>query len=449
MNPGDIPRFDELSVDWRVLAFALVVSFLTGIVFGALPAIASSRVGVVDLLRKGGGRGVAGGSSRARYGLVVADVALAVVLLGGALLLIRSYLYVQGQEKGFASSSLTMRLAADVQFFVPPQKLAAQFHTAVDRVAALPGVTSVGATNALPLSHDESRSTFRVEGFANRPNQEVNLRQIAGDYFAAMQIPLVAGRYLTSADISTPPPRVPSAVVVSQSFANVYFRGRTAIGGHVQRGEPGAVWSTIVGVVADVRHSNLEAPPAPTLYEPSWAVDSLAIRTALPPDAMVASVRSAIREAAAPFVLSDIETMRQRTSEAAAHRRFQTVLLAVFAGIALFLALVGLYGLLAYSVRQRTAEIGVRMALGARRSAVIAMVLRHGLRLTGAGLLLGLVAAGVVARWSASLLYGIRAFDPLTFLAVPVLMMSAAALACIVPAWKASRVDPVSSLRHQ
>jgi len=164
---------------------------------------------------------------------------------------------------------------------------------------------------------------------------------------------------------------------------------------------------------------------------------------------MVSAVRHAVRESGLPFLLADIQTMRERTSEAEARRRFQTVLLAAFAGIAVFLALVGLYGLLSYAVRQRTAEIGVRMALGAQRSRVVAMVLRDGLILTEAGLLIGLPVAGTVARWSASLLYGIHVLDPVTFIAVPVLMMAAAALASVLPAWKASRVDPVSSLRHQ
>jgi predicted permease len=289
-----------------------------------------------------------------------------------------------------------------------------------------------------------------VEGYDNRPNQTAGWRQVAGDFFGAMQIPLIAGRYLTPEDMPDQPTPVPRAVVVNETFARVYFLGRSALGGHVQRGAPGAVWSTIVGVVADVRHSNLETPPTPTLYQPSWSdVSSLAIRTTLPPDAMVSAVRHAVRESGLPFLLADIQTMRERTSEAEARRRFQTVLLAAFAGIAVFLALVGLYGLLSYAVRQRTAEIGVRMALGAQRSRVVAMVLRDGLILTAAGLLIGLPVAGTVARRSASLLYGIHVLDPVTFIAVPVLMMAAAALACVLPAWKASRVDPVSSLRHQ
>lgn len=449
MNPGDIPRFDEISIDWRVLLFALLISVITGVVFGAFPARASARANIVDLLREGGGRGIAGASARVRYVLVVADVALAVVLLGGAVLFIRSYLYVQGEEKGFAPSTLTMSLAADLQSRVPPARLMAMSRTALERVAALPGVVSAGATNTLPLSHQERTSTFRVEGYDNRPNQTAGWRRVAGDFFGAMQIPLIAGRYLTPDDMPDRPTPVPRAVVVNETFARVYFYGRSALGGHVQRGAPGVVWSTIVGVVADVRHSNLETPPTPTLYEPSSDVSSLAIRTTLPPDAMISAVRHAVRESGLPFLLADIQTMRERTSEAEARRRFQTVLLAAFAGIAVFLALVGLYGLLSYAVRQRTAEIGVRMALGAQRSQVVGMVLRHGLMLTAAGLLIGLPLASTLARWSASPIYGIHVLDPVTFIAVPVLMMAAAALACVLPAWKASQVDPVSSLRHQ
>jgi putative ABC transport system permease protein len=441
INPGDIPRFDEISMDWRVLLFALAISLFTGIVFGALPAITSSRANVADLLREGGARGIAGGSSHARFTLVAADVALAVVLVGGAVLLIRSYLYVQGQEKGFAPSTLTMQLAVDVQFRVPPQKIAGDWKNTLERIAALPGVVAAGAVNNLPLSHRESTAVFQVEGYQNRPNQTADWRRVAGDYFTAMQIPLIAGRFLTAADIAAQPP----PIVVSESFAKIYFAGRSAVGGRVKHGP----WSTVVGVVADVRHSNLESPPTPTLYEPSWELNSLAIRTVLPPEPALSAVRAAIRDSGAAFVPAEIETMRQRIGEASAHRRFQTVLLGAFASIALLLALVGLYGLLAYAVRQRTAEIGVRMALGASREKVVALILRQGLGVTGIGLIIGLLAAAGVARWSASLLYGIRALDPITFIAVPILVMAAASIASILPAWKASRVDPVTSLRHQ
>ena len=455
MNPGDIPHFEQLSVDWRVLVFALGISLATGIVFGAFPALAASRSNVVDRLREGAGRGGVGpgGSSMLRSVLVVADVALAVVLLGGAILLIRSYLYVEGEDKGFAPSTLTMTLAIDLQSRVPPQRVAAMSRDAVMRIESLAGVISAGATSALPLGHRESLSTFRVEGYPNLPDQTVSVRNVTGGYFAAMQIPLIAGRYLTSADIPAQPTPVPAAVVVSERFAKIYFHGPgRAIGGHVRAADPGSngtVWSNVVGVVGDVRHSSPESAPMPTLYTPSWFIDSIAIRTALPPEGMVAAVRRALHELGSPFVLADIQTMRERASEAEARRRFQTVLLAAFAGIAVFLALVGLYGLLSYAVRQRTAEIGVRMALGAGRGDVIGMVLRQGLALAAGGLAIGLCGAATVARLGASLIYGVGALDPVTFAAVPFLVLAAASFACFLPAWKAARVDPATSLREQ
>ena len=445
MNPGNIARFDEVSVDWRVLLFAVAISIVTGLVFGAFPAFASSRASVSDLLREGGGRGVAGGS-RLRGALVITDIALAVVLLGGSGLLIRSYVSVQDEGKGFAESTLTMTLALDGTA-APGTQIGDLRRSVLERVTALPGVLAAGWSNVLPLSHADGATTIVVEGYPNQPDQSVGWRRVGGDYFSAMQIPLIAGRYLTTRDIPSAGP--PAAVVVSQTFARVYFPARNPIGGHVRQG--GAKeWSTVVGVVADVRHSDLESVPGATYYQPTWNVGAggLAIRTPLLPDTIVPAVRRVIRDSGAPFVVMNVKTMKERTSDAAAARRFQTVLLAAFAGIALFLALVGLYGLLACMVRQRRAEIGVRMALGADRHRVIAMVLRDGLAISGAGLTIGLLASAAVARWGASLLYDVRPLDPVTFGVVPVLMMVVAAGASIVPAWRASRVDPVTSLRQ-
>jgi predicted permease len=448
LNPGDIPRFEETSVDGRVLLFALLISLATGFLFGILPALATSRVKVSGLLRQGGGRGIVGGWSRARHALIVADVTLAVVLLAAAGLLIHSYLNVQGEDKGFAASTLTMRLALDSRSRTP-QQLADLSRNMMDRIAALPGVVAVGGTSALPLSHRESVSTFRVDGYPNRPNQTADMRDTSGDYFRAMQIRLIAGRFLSAADIPAQPSAVPPAVVVSESFAKRYFPAGKAIGGRLQSGDPGKLWSTVVGVVADVRHTNLEKTPQPTVYHPSWFADALAIRTALPPEALISSIRNVAHGIDPSLALADIQTMRQRTTEAASRRRFQTVLLTAFAGVAVFLALVGVYGVLSYAVAERTAEIGVRIALGAGRGALVGMVVRHGLMLTGAGLAIGLLAAGAAARWIASLLYGVRAFDPVTFIAVPVFLLAAAAIACFVPAWKAARIDPIGALRQQ
>lgn len=450
LNPGDIPRLDEASIDARVLLISLVLSLATGLLSGILPAVAASRIHVSVMLRLGGGRGqVGGGAARTRNALIVGEVALAVILLAGAGLLIRSYLNVMGQEKGFAPSTLTMKLGVDLSSRRPPQQLREMWQTILSRAGALPGIQAVGAITHLPLSHEESTSTFRVEGYPNVPNQSVDLRQVGGDYFQAMQIRLVAGRLLTAADNPLQPARMPAAVLVSEAFARRYFPGGNAVGGHVQRGAPGSDWSTIVGVVADVRHSSLEKSPDPVIYEPSWLLDSIAIRTALPPASAVSSVRAVLHAVDPHLALANIQTMSERTDAAESRRRFQTVLLAAFAAMALFLSLFGLAGLLSYAVRQRTAEIGVRMALGAGRGAVIAMVVRQGLLLTAAGLGIGLVAAAAIARGIASMLYGVRVFDPLTFVAVPLLLLLSAGIASLLPAWKAARVDPIASLRAE
>jgi predicted permease len=444
MNPGDIARFDELSIDWRVLVFALTISVVTGLSFGAVPALAVSRADVADLLRQGGGRGIAGSGTRFRRVLVSANVALSVVLLGGAGLLIRSYLAVQGTDKGFGESTLTMELASDGTA-VRAGQMGALRRAVMDRVAALPGVIAAGSSNVLPLSHAESSTTFEVEGYANQRNQSVAWRRIAGDYFAAMSIPLIAGRYLTTRDISAN--GWPAAVVVSRSFARAYFPGGNIVGGHFRhRGTE--EWSTIVGVVADVRHTDLESPPAPTVYEPSWDVSDLAIRTRLAPDGVLSAVRRAVGESGAPFVIGKVKTMQERTTEAVARRRFQTIILAAFAAISVFLALIGLYGLLSYMVRQRLGEIGVRVALGADRRRIVIMVLRDGLTIAGFGLAIGLAAAAALARWGASLLYGVAPLDPVTFGLLPLLIVLVTAGASVLPAWRASQVDPVRALRN-
>jgi ABC-type antimicrobial peptide transport system permease subunit len=262
-----------------------------------------------------------------------------------------------------------------------------------------------------------------------------------------MQIPLISGRYLDDRDIPASSAAWPKAVVVGDNFAKRYFPGQNAVGHRLRIN--GSLWSPIVGVVGDVRHSSLEEAPEPILYYQNGLADSVAIRTIGSPEAVVATIRKAVSRFNAGFTVTDVQTMNQYVNHAVAHRRFQTVVLASFAGVAMVLALVGLYGLLFYAVRQRTAEIGVRMALGASRSAVVGMIVFYGLRLTSAGLVIGAFTAIALTRVMATFLYGVRAIDPMTFIAVPAFTVAVALIACIAPAWKAACIDPVSALRRQ
>jgi len=448
LNPGEIPRMDETSLDIRVLLFSAGITFVTGLLFGLLPALAASRVDVTALLKQGT-RSITGPSKRLRSGLIVTEVALAVILLAGAGLLVRSYLNVLSVDTGFSASTLTMELRLDANYRTPGQR-AALFRNLIGRIRTLPGVQSAGLVSAAPLSHHESITFVEVKGYPNRKDQTTDARSAGGGYFEAMDIHLLAGRFFTDDDATRKPP----VVVVSRSFADLYFRGREAVGGQIRTGgRADAPWYTITGVVADVRHWSTEQAPKPTFYRPFFAeVDghaTLAIRSTLPPDRVTASVRGAVRSVDPTLALEQIRTMEQRVMESNNRRRFQTLVLAVFAAAAVFLALVGLYGLMAFAVKQRTAEVGLRLALGASRCQVLTMVLRQGLGLVAAGLALGLAAALPLTRVVAAWLYGVKAEDPLTFAAVPVMLLAVGLAACAIPAWKATRIDPVTALRYE
>jgi predicted permease len=442
LNPGDIPRFEETTLDMRVLLFGLSVSIATGLISGIFPAVSASLVNVGELIRQGS-RGIAGASWRARNALMVSEIALAVVLLTGAGLLIRSYLFVQGEDKGFAESTLTMSVLLDE----PTNHADTLRRELMDRIRVVPGVQVAGSIDDLPLSTFQDKGYIDVEGRPNRLKQLASARETGGEYFRAMHIPLIAGRYVDDNDIPASSAAWPKAVVVSDSFAKRYFPSQKAVGHRLRIN--GSPWSPIVGVVGDVRHSSLEEAPEPIVYCQNGLADSVAIRTFGAPEAIVASIRRAVSEFHAGFTVTDVQTMNHYVDQATARRRFQTVTLTSFAGVAGLLALVGLYGLLSYAVGQRTAEIGVRVTMGASRSAVIRMVALYGLKLATAGLTIGVCLAFALTRAMASFLYGVRAVDPLTFVAVPAFIIVVAVTACIAPAWKAACIDPVSALRHQ
>jgi len=314
-------------------------------------------------------------------------------------------------------------------------------------MAALPGVEAVGAVNDLPLSHSESVGFVWVDGYANRKDQLAEGRSVTPGYFAAMRIPLIAGRSFTDADAEAKA----RPAIVNERFAKVYFAGRNPIGGRVSTDEHHASWATIVGVAADVRHSSLEAEPEPQMYYPNYDFDdaSVAVRTRLPAAAIAEEMRAALAKADPNLVISEVHTMGDLVSEASARRRFQTSLLAAFAAIALVLAVVGLYGLMAYSVGRRTREVGIRMALGAQRADVVWMVMRRATVLLGLGLTAGLGCAWLAMRAMQGFLFGVEAHDPATMVGVCALLAVCGFTAALIPARRAASIDPMQALRME
>jgi putative ABC transport system permease protein len=443
VHPGDIPRLNETSLDARVLLFTAGVSLITGLAFGLLPALAASRVNVSNLLKLGGNKGIAGTSNRVRNGLIVIQVALSVILLAGAGLLIRSYLKVQSIDTGFAASTLTFNLTLDDRYG-SPQQIGGYFRNLIDQVSHLPGVASAGLVSALPLSHRESISTVELKGHAVKKDQTADDRVATASYFEAMGIRLLEGRLFSDEAV----PGRPAELVVSQSFAKFFSPHELVIGQQLHSNDQ---WHTIVGVVADVHHSSLEGSPRPTVYGPFLQTPDnhgfLAVRTTVPPDRLISSISTIVRSIDPTIATEHAGTMHELISEASSARRFQTLALSVFAAVAVFLALIGLYGLMAYAVKQRTAEIGIRIALGAPTGRVVGLIVGKGLALVAVGLVFGLAGALALTRLGTSWLFGVSPADPLTLIAVPILILAVALVACLIPAWKAARIDPVTALR--
>jgi predicted permease len=446
LDPGNIPRLNEASLDMRVLFFTVVVSLLTSVFTGILPALAISRVNLTDFIATTGSRSVTGAHSRTQSALIVIESALVVVLLAGAGLLIRSYINVESVDTGFSQSTVTASVQVSAFYRQPPQS-AEFYRDFFTRLTALPGVKAVGGINALPLTNSETLNLFQVDGYANEKDQLVEGRWVTPQYFSAMTIPLLAGRFFTDADTS----RTDDQVIVNQAFARKYFSNRNPIGGRVNTDDHHVKWSTVVGVIGDVRHSSLEETPAPQIYHPVSAAEDgyIAVRSTLPPEATAAAIRSALRSINPNLAVADIQTMGDLESAASAQRRFQTSLLTVFAGIALFLALVGLYGLMAYSVSRRTREVGIRMALGAQRSDVLILVLKKAALLLALGLVSGLAVSWFATRVLGAFLFGVSRHDPTTIASVCVLLAVCGLIAALIPARRAASIDPIEALRAE
>ncbi len=451
LEAGNMPRMEETAVDGRVLLFAIAVSAGTVALFGLGPAVAATRGSLNEALKRGSGRRVWGGESKLQRGLMVGEVALTMVLLVGAGLLLRSFLNLQGVSKGFdARSTVTMSVRLDGRYG-GMEKQNAFFHDLVERTQRLPGVEAVGAINLLPLAGGESLSTVQVEEKAFDGKTLFEERAVTPDYFRAMGIQLVQGRSFMEGD------RVgaPRVAIVSRSLARTYFPGGDAIGKRLKDGDAqgNAVWWTIVGMVDDVRMRNLEETPPMQVYRPLWQLGgnrvSVVVRSAGDVGQVARGVEGVVREMDPAIAVAGIATMGKLVSGAEAGRRFQTGLVTAFGGISLFLALVGLYGLVSYSVEQRTGEIGIRMALGAGQGSVVRLFLKEAAGVAGIGIVLGMLGAMGAARLMASLLYQVKPEDPVTLAGAAVLFFAVALGACVVPSQRATRVDPVVALRAE
>src|SRR5262252_1993784 len=447
-----IPRVGEISLDNRVLGFTLLVSLLTGVVFGLAPAMQASRPDLNETLKeggKGGGSGSRGG--RARNALIVIEVAMALVLLVGAGLLIKSFRRLQEVDPGFDPRNLlTMRLFLPQSKYAEPQQRQAFFEQALKRIESLPGVQAVGTSTWIPtLGGGDTYFTIEGRPFPD-PNRKVTAfnPMVSHDYLRAMKIPLIKGRHFTEPETKEEKAKT---VIINEAFARAYFASIEPLGKRliIDMGEP---WTCeIVGVAGDTTQFALNLGALPTMYLPSIraGVAAVVVRASGDPLALTASVREAVREVDRDQPIANIRSMEQIMSSMAGESRFGALLLGVFAAVALLLSAIGIYGVIAYSVAQRTREIGIRMALGAQGRSVLGLVIGQGMKLALIGVGVGIAGALALTRVLSSLLFNVSATDPLTFVVVSTLLSLVALLACYVPARRATKVDPMIALRTE
>jgi predicted permease len=452
-GPADLPRLADVTLDSSVLGFTLLVSVLTGLVFGLAPALRASKTDLGEPLKEGGRSSTEGARRNPLRGLlVVSEVALSLMLLAGTGLLIKSFVRLLQTDPGYQTERvLTASLSLSETKYPEPEQQAEVYRQVLRRVASLPGVEAAGAASLLPLGGRDSYNVFRIEGrppFAAGQEPSVRYQVVSPDYFRAMGIQLLRGRSFTEGDTKDSP----QVVMVNEAFARRHLSNEDPTGKRLVIGDEPP--REIIGVVGSVRHRGLDEEPQPEFYvsylqAPRHSL-SLVVRTAsADPAKLAASVHSAIKEVEKDQPVGEIRTMETLVAHSVAPRRFQMLLLGSFALVALVLAGVGIYGVMAYAVAQRTHEIGVRLALGAQRRDVIRLVVRQGMTpaLVGAGI--GLAGAFAGARVIGSLLYNVSAGDPWVFACVSLLLILTAWLACYLPARRATGIDPMIALRHE
>jgi putative ABC transport system permease protein len=449
-----MPRLERLRIDSVVLGFAAAVSLVTGLLFGLVPALRVSAT-LQDGLALGSRGSVGAGSHRARRLLVVADLALALVLLAGAALMLKSLERLTRVDPGFSTSRvMTLQFSLVGEAYREDSAVLRFIDRTVERVRALPGVEAAAAAGQIPMGGNGDSFGFHIDGMM-RPNPaedpSAERYSVTPEYFRVMDIPLKRGRLFSSEDSTSSAP----VMIVSEATARTLFAGVEPIGRRVRIGEAtSGPWRTIVGVVGDVHHADLTVPATPQMYLPqSQMTDSflvLTLRSAMrDPTALVPAVRGVLRELDPAVPVYEVASLNDLVARSYADRRFVMSLLSGFAALALLLAAVGLYGVVSYTVAQRTKELGVRMALGAAPADIAKLVLQSGARTVGAGLVAGVACATLFTQFLRTLLFDVRTFDPTTLAAAVLTLTAIAAAAHLVPIRRALRVDPSVALRQE
>jgi predicted permease len=455
LNPGNIPRLAAVGVDNRVLAFTAAVAVLTGVLFGLAPALRGSRMNLSETLKEGG-RSLAGGGQRLlRNLLVVTEIALSLVLLVCAGLLIRSFVRVQHVDPGFTPQNvLSMRIALIGPAYSEEARRVSFYQQLWERIRRLPGVEAAGGVSTLPLTGGIGWGSITIEGYDASSGQsmiQADGRNASVGYFETMKIPLIRGRFFAEQDTK----ESAQVVIVDENMARTYWPNADPIGKRLKFGGPQskAPWMTVIGVVGNVKHYALDTDSRVALYTPhlqsgAGSLSVVACTTADPAGAAAAITREA-RAIDPNLPIYDVKTMDQWFSESLARRRFAMLMLGLFALVAMLLAAVGVYGVMSYTVEQRTREIGIRVALGAQTRDVLGLIVRQGMMLAGIGVGIGVVAAIAATRLMTGLLFGVHATDPITFMAIALLLAIVALLACSLPARRATKVDPMIALRTE
>jgi predicted permease len=455
--PPSVALFVDLHLDVTVLVFTLALSVVTGMIFGLAPALQSMKIDLNETLKQGGGRtNLSVGHRRLQNAMVVGEVALAMVLLVGAGLLIKTFARLSDQYSALhADSVLAMRTQLGGTRYEEPARRFGFYKQVLEKVKALPGVVSAGYTTSVPLDWKGGTNGIEIEG---RPvergvNYDANHRQVSTDYFSTIGIALKQGRLFNDGDNERSMP----VAIVNEAMAREFWPGEEVLGKRFRTGDETSPWIAIVGVVSDLKQMGPEAPVKPEMYfpyqqvadQPWYSPRDLVIRTSVAPTSLAPAVTAAIHEIDADQPVSDIRTMKDVLGHEFGQRETGTTLLGIFAGLALLLAAIGLYGVLAYFVSQRIPEFGVRMALGAQSRDILWLVLKRGMGLALLGLAIGIAASFALTRLIASLLFEVSASDPIIFGAIALLLTTVALAACIIPARRAMKIDPMVALRYE